>query len=137
MQQTETYKFNLIEPSDTFSPDPLNENMEKVEAQLDAARAEAAAGDEALEQRITVLEGHKIVMGAFDGDGKTILEFMVGGTPKLVIVKVDGGSSVMALLDSPLDTGKISNKLYIVDGGFQVYGTLNMANTSYHYLALI
>ena len=44
MQQTETYKLNLIETSDTFSPAPLNENAQKLESALTAARAEAAAG---------------------------------------------------------------------------------------------
>lgn len=32
MKQTDQYQFNLVEAGDTFSPDPLNENMEKVEA---------------------------------------------------------------------------------------------------------
>ena len=44
MQQTETYQLNLIETSDTFSPAPLNENAQKLEAALTAARTEAAAG---------------------------------------------------------------------------------------------
>ena len=34
MQQTETYKLNLMEGSDHFSPQPLNENMEKVDTVL-------------------------------------------------------------------------------------------------------
>ena len=44
MQQTETYQLNLIETSDTFSPAPLNENAQKLESALTAARTEAAAG---------------------------------------------------------------------------------------------
>ena len=43
MQQTQTYKLNLIETSDTFSPAPLNENMEKVEAGISAEAAARAA----------------------------------------------------------------------------------------------
>jgi len=39
MQQTKTYKLNLIETSDTFSPDPLNENTEKLEAEVSAEAA--------------------------------------------------------------------------------------------------
>ena len=31
MQQTETYKLNLIETSDPFSPQALNENTQKLE----------------------------------------------------------------------------------------------------------
>ena len=34
MKQTNNYQFNLVESGDTFSPAPLNENMEKVEAAL-------------------------------------------------------------------------------------------------------
>ena len=45
MKQTETYKFNLIEASDDFGPEKLNENAEAVERELLAARADAAAGD--------------------------------------------------------------------------------------------
>ena len=41
MQQTPTYKLNLIETSDLFSPNPLNENAQKLEAAL-AAKADAA-----------------------------------------------------------------------------------------------
>lgn len=40
MQQTTTYKLNLIETDDVFSPEPLNQNTQKVEAVLaDAAQA--------------------------------------------------------------------------------------------------
>ena len=52
MQQTETYKLNLIETSDTFSPAPLNENAQKLESALTAARAEEAAARAALTEGI-------------------------------------------------------------------------------------
>ena len=68
MKQTETYQLNLIEPSDVFSPDPLNQNMERAEAALEAARAEAKAADDALDARIAVLEAHKIIIGAYTGN---------------------------------------------------------------------
>lgn len=35
MQQTEKYQFKLIDPADDFSPAPLNDNMEKVEQELE------------------------------------------------------------------------------------------------------
>ena len=44
MQQTETCKLNLIETSDPFSPDALNENARTLDAQL--ARVDAAAAAE-------------------------------------------------------------------------------------------
>ena len=40
MRQTETYKLNLIETSDTFSPQPINENVQTIEAALSAVAAE-------------------------------------------------------------------------------------------------
>lgn len=47
MQQTNRYKLNLIDKADTFSPDPLNENTEKLEAQLAAEAQARAAADSA------------------------------------------------------------------------------------------
>lgn len=35
MQQTSKYQFNLVENTDDFSPAPLNQNMEKVEEELE------------------------------------------------------------------------------------------------------
>ncbi len=40
MQQTKTYKLDLIEPSDTFSADPLNGNAQKLETALTGARSD-------------------------------------------------------------------------------------------------
>lgn len=48
MQQTKTYKFNLIETSDTFSPDALNANARTAEAELARVEAETAKADAAL-----------------------------------------------------------------------------------------
>ena len=31
MQQTSKYQFNLVDATDDFSPDPLNQNAEKTE----------------------------------------------------------------------------------------------------------
>ena len=43
MQQTTTYKLNLIETDDVFSPEPLNQNTRKVEAALSDAAAALAS----------------------------------------------------------------------------------------------
>ena len=50
MQQTEKYKFNIIETSDMFSPDALNANARTAEAQLAALAAQEAADKAALEK---------------------------------------------------------------------------------------
>ena len=56
MQQTNQYKLNLIEKTDTFSPDPLNENAEKVEAQLAAETLARTAADTAETQARTAAD---------------------------------------------------------------------------------
>jgi hypothetical protein len=97
MQHTEKYRFDLIEKEDVFSPDALNENMEKVEGALereaaartaaDAAEARARAdADAALAQRVSVLEGHHIAFG-ITTDNTTHLGF----APKVVFIS--GGST--------------------------------------------
>ena len=124
MQQTTKYQFNLIETSDTFSPDPLNQNMEKVESALDAVRAEAAAsvsaeaagraaGDAALNQRVTVLEGHKIVAGYVTEEGTVYLGF----TP--IAVLAQGGNAIALAVADRSGSG-----VKIVEGGFTHGGYL-------------
>ena len=52
MQQTEKYKFNIIETSDSFGPDALNANARTAEAQLAALAAADTANRTALEQAL-------------------------------------------------------------------------------------
>ena len=52
MQQTKTYKLNLIETDDAFSPEALNENARTLETQLSAVRGEFAAADAAEKTRV-------------------------------------------------------------------------------------
>ena len=40
MQQTSKYQFNLVDATDDFSPDPLNQNMEKVEEQFESVETD-------------------------------------------------------------------------------------------------
>ena len=55
------HKFNLIEPGDTFSPDPLNENMETLESILAAIGSSVGSG------------GHtcRAAYGTFTGGGSS------------------------------------------------------------------
>lgn len=78
MQQTQKYKFNLPnDQTDRFSADPLNENFEKVERELDAldaAKAEKTALDAglaALAGRVGTLETDRLLwtFGSYTGDG--------------------------------------------------------------------
>ena len=121
MQQTNKYKLNLIEKGDTFSPDPLNDNMEKVEGALkaetgarqaaDAAEAQARAdADAALDRRIQTIEAHKIVFGSA-GNGSTTAN--LGFTPLLLYVTNGSGGHLLIHKDYHPYSG-----LYIVEGGF-------------------
>ena len=116
MQQTEKYKLNLIEKTDTFSPDPLNENMEKVEA---AITAEAAA----LDQRLQVIEAHKIAIGSAIYAGNTV---HLGFTPR-ALYAVGYMGTHMVLIDSYAS----SSGIRVIEGGFEHDGSFENC----HYIA--
>ena len=82
MQHTDKYNFNLIETSDPFSPDALNENTQKVEdvlathkAVVDSAlksqKLEWEGADETLDGRLSALEQGRMAYkcGSYTGDG--------------------------------------------------------------------
>ena len=121
MQQTNKYKLNLIEKDDTFSPDPLNDNMEKVEGALkaetgarqaaDAAEAQTRAdADAALDRRIQTIEAHKIVFGSANNTSTTA---NLGFTPLLLYVTNGNGGHLLIHKNYHPYSG-----LYIVEGGF-------------------
>ena len=118
MQQTDKYKLNLIERDDVFSPDALNENAEKLEEALEAVRAEAAAGDAALGQRVSALELHKCVIGYHVGSGFVDLGF----TPAAVIASGYNGHALIM-------QGSAVSGITIVEGGLNHSG--NFANCRY------
>ncbi len=71
MQQTNKYKFNLIEGSDDVSPAPLNENMEKVETRFGAVEAALADGLAAVEASLgTGGKTARIALGKYTGNGR-------------------------------------------------------------------
>lgn len=78
MQQTEKYKLNLIERSDPFSPDGLNENTRKIEDAM-IAHETAVAGE--LETRITKFTYGSAVRGSADN-----ITIHLPFKPKAVIV---------------------------------------------------
>ena len=88
MQQTTKYQFKLIEGSDDFSPQPLNDNVEKVEEVL--GDMEDAMAD-ALEEMETAVgaayspDNKPYVMGTYTGNGyrKTI---EIGFKPSAVLI---------------------------------------------------
>ena len=111
MQQTKKYRFNLIESSDPFSAQPLNDNMEKMEGALDAAdtavKAAAKAADTAVSAHRTEVNAAlsaqaakvaalpRIVTGSYTGTGTygedhpTVLEFPDAERPPTLILVCD------------------------------------------------
>ena len=71
MQHTDKYNFNIIEPSDVFGPELLNENTRTLVAQLDAVRNEFADAGSALDGRLGTLETGRLLWttGTYTGNG--------------------------------------------------------------------
>ena len=128
MQQTQTYKLNLIETSDTFSPAPLNENMEKVEAGISAEAAARQSGDAALAQRVTMLELHKIAVGTYKGTGSEVT-VNLGFAPELLMVQP--GINVPTFAIKP---GTAHYQL--TENGFQTSSAVSNTSTTYTYFAV-
>lgn len=138
MQQTQKYKLNLIESSDPFLPDALNQNTQKLENALSAAieghRAETNA-------RLTVLEAHKVVLGKYTGF-RTSTENMteynremfidLGFRPKFGIMWGPSNATYFFIGDEVMGVPN-PNDFRFVDGGFCVKGTLNY-NMTFLYL---
>ena len=150
MQHTDKYKLNLIETSDAFSPDALNENTRKVEDVLAAqAAAEATArdaADGALDQRLTVLEGRRLVVGTYTGNGDTAGQIIdLGFTPAAVLLGKDGNGLYLLTPDNPGLYPMLPPYLQIVEGGFRVTynqtsyadGGWNLGNQKYYFIALL
>ena len=153
MQQTDKYKLNLVETSDAFSPDALNENTQKLEAALEEVTAHADAGDQAeaaaraaLAQRVTALEARKVVVGSYTGDGSTAGQIIgLGFTPAAVLLGKDGKSLYLLTPENPGTYPMVPPYLQIVEGGFQVTyhqtsyadGGWNTPNQKYFFIALL
>ena len=129
MQQTETYKLNKPESTDTFSVGPLNENADTLEVQLarlDGADAAETAARQALDQRVTALEVQKIFFGEVLGSNtdKTV---DLGVTPKAVLLKdrMYGGYTLLAVGDKCTGGGNAGGDtlMKIVENGFYIYAT--------------
>lgn len=119
MQHTETYNLNLIETSDTFSPDPLNQNAQALEDALsdetDAREADVAA----LDARVLSLEGKHIKCGMYTINQNTVpLTIHLGFTPKAVFAFDPMGVRFGALYSGYQESP--SPPAEIIVGGFRI-----------------
>ena len=112
MQQTETYKLNLIESSDPFSPQALNENTQKLEEVVSEKLGE-------MDQRVTVLEATKLVAGVFKSTNipNDIIE--LGFTPEAVFLSdAHGANQVCFITKAGSYVG--NGNVVVVENGFQL-----------------
>lgn len=138
MQQTKTYKLNLIESSDAFLPAPLNENMEKVEAALAKAETARSGAEKKLEQRIAALEIHKIAVGSYRP--KANLSVNVGFEPKIVLIHGGyptylSGALLPAGYGYPQQSGTITKTGFQL-GAASTSNAVNHPDYVYGYVAL-
>lgn len=116
MQQTTSREFSIIESSDPFLPEALNDNTRKIEAALDAHETQTKAVTDALAARITTMEGHKMVMGTYTGDGVNNRVIPLPFTPTLVIThSLSYHSTLVATPDCDSNC-----YVQVVEGGFKL-----------------
>ena len=159
MQHTDKYNLNIIETTDAFSPEPLNENARTLEAQLaalDAAKA-AQADFDGLAGRVGTLETGRLFFklgsytgaGSYGSDSRNRLEFDFKPIALFIINTQGVGSGGRPWLRG-------SNAGFTIQGSSQTYSAtiswgdraiewyntsapdaqLNSRNTKYAYLAL-
>ena len=140
MQHTETYNLNLIETSDTFSPDPLNQNAQALEDAVEDARAEARAAESALNARVLSLEGKHIKCGMYTASADAApMTVSLGFTPRAVFAFSPSGNVHGALFYGySKDTNPAAE---IISGGFRLnrigsYSSGMCSSTTYIYFAL-
>lgn len=123
MQHTNKYKLNLIEKDDTFSPDPLNDNMEKVERALEA---EAAA----LDQRLQAIEAHHVAVGTYTPQEDKVTNVDIGFSPSMILIHALGTTDTCGVLMAGHDhpNGKITSN------GFQIGAAGSGGNINYFYM---
>ena len=116
MQQTKTYKLNLMETSDTFSPDPLNQNTQMIEKVMSAETAQRAEADAALDSRVTTLEAHKVAVGIYTGNGVASgQEINLGFYPRAVFVQRDDTGAILVTRAHPY----YSTVIVLTENGFR------------------
>lgn len=146
MQQTDKYKLNKPGVDDPIAIAPLNENMDKLEAALAAETAVRQGETAGLNQRVTVLDAHKvrIATGSFAGNATKAGDFQViqvGFTPKFVFLrKMEGTTHYLFTPSAPITFYEV-DVLKVVEGGFQItreaHSSINDAGDLYCYIAFI
>lgn len=151
MYQTKAHRLNIIEKEDAFSPEPLNDNTQKVEGALSAVTAHADAGDQAeaaarqaadaaLGQRITALEARRVVLGSYQGNNSP-LTIQLGFTPASVFLfrQATVSFTVIRLMIQGEEYTNLDGTLVeakIVNGGFYVRTGVYNSEAPYFFVAI-
>ena len=131
MQQTETYKLNKPETTDVFTPAPLNENADKLEAAL--------AG---IDSRVTVLEARKLVVGTYKGGQESTLTVELGFRPIMVLARnahIGYQYTALAVTGQNATGANGASGLVILDNGFRVHKSNTAVydgTGTYNYIAI-
>lgn len=165
MQQTKKYNFNLIDTSDPFSPEPLNENTQAVEDKLtalEAADAALEAADAKLNLAVqkaqsaadsaqaTADSAYKpgqlpYYVGSYQGTGKD-MAINIGFRPSFLIIDGTPGTSISnnayVYCGYAVTTGGdiLPQCVTITDTGFTVHANagfpcMGEKNQTYNYIA--
>ena len=142
MQHTETYNLNLIETSDTFSPDPLNQNAQALEDALSDEADARESADSALDARLKVFEAKHVKVGMYTAPTQDAVPMTLnlGFTPKAVFA-ISGSGTLAGALYSGYSYNPSSPVAKIVPGGIQFLRAvgssgLQVPGNTYIYLAL-
>ena len=143
MKQTETYKLSLIETSDPFSPEALNDNAEALEKELARVDGEITRIDGAL---------LKLHCGTYKGSNGANRKIDLPFTPKLVYVTGEkyGATGMIdyfvrgcvTIAGQPVTYTSDYSLLELVEDGFLVsYAdrsdfSTNTSGTTYRYFAI-
>ena len=137
MQQTTSREFSIIESSDPFLPEALNDNTRKIEAALDAHETQTKAVTDALAARVTALEGHKIAWGLYKGDGAATRVIPLPFTPTAAFVYIANTRLVHMIVEGYPYNNPVTlmeNGLCLTKGTDESYH-VNIVGFTYLYLA--
>lgn len=115
MQQTEKYKLNLIESSDPFLPDGLNQNTQKVEDAMIAHEEKVKGSLDTFGARVTALEAHRFFIGTYTGNGRVDGFVELGFTPMAIFMI--GGAAFDCFF--AFNNGNNTSGLAIVENGIR------------------
>ena len=145
MQQTTKYQFKLIEGSDDFSPQPLNDNVEKVEEELVALDAAVNTAQSTADTAQAAASMVHYVIGTYTGSNADIT-INVGFKPGFLIISgiqmsYNTGRDALASYNILTAGNVLSDFVTFTDTGFVVHQRDSseypklVANRTYDYIA--